>query len=280
MASSKGKYCKSLLSWGLISMVISPLAAAIAFFTPLNNGIFSSNLATAQTNGQPKPTNSNPKPQPKKPNNSKPKPNNPKRKPKKTNPVKRAIDTIWPPKPKKPLGGRSDICSIAPGLIDTRMIWHDKPLFLWRTNLKNQEARLIVRERNSDKPLWEQKINIAEQKVFYQGQPLESGKLYQWKLEGTSSSIPWTTFQIMSANERAKIQSDLSALEQNSATTNSEEIALKKAEYFFNYSAIPQSNNFLWADALQALYEVEKPSQSFIEKLEERVANLCTSTEE
>lgn len=254
-------------------MAISPLAAAIAFITPINNGIFSLNLATAQTNGQPKPTNS-------KPNNRKPKPNNPKRQPKKTNPVKRVIETIWPPKPKRPLGGRSDICSIAPGLIDTRIIWHDKPLFLWRTNLKNQEARLIVRERGSEESLWEQKINIAEQKVFYQGQPLESGKLYQWKLEGTSSSIPWTTFQIMSANQRAKIQSDLQALEQKSATTTSEEIALKKAKYFFNYLVTPQSNNLLWADALQALYEVEKPSQSFIEELEERVAKLCTSTEE
>lgn len=247
MSNLKGKYC-TLFSLGLISVIIP-------FGTPFTSEISSENIAMAQTNRQ--------------------------RKPAKPNIIQRWINSIWKRRPKRSLGARSGICPIAPGLIETYSIWRKSPLFLWRSTLENREAKLVVRERHSQKPLWVQLVNIADQKVFYNGQPLEPGKLYQWKLEGTTPSIPWITFKIMPANQRAQIQADLQALEQKSGTPNAlEEIAIKKAEYFLEYAVTPQSNNHLWADALQTLYEVEKPSPSFVKKREEFVANICTSTRE
>lgn len=239
----------TLLSLGIIT-------ASIAFIVPLTQEI-NSNIAIAQTQ-KPKPTNRKPKP-----SNRKPKPN----------PLKR-LTSIWERRT-KPLGARSSICHIAPGFIETYTVWHDKPLFLWHTDVKNRHAQLIVRDRDSEETLWVQKVNIGDKKVFYKGQPLQPGKIYQWKL-ATNPSIPWTNFKIMPANQRAQIQADLQKLEQKSLAANSEEIAIKKAEYFLDYQIDAQRNHHLWADGLQALYQVEKPSQSFIEKREEFVTNICT----
>lgn len=231
---------KSLLSLGIIT-------ASIAFVVPLSREI-NSNIAIAQAQ--------KPKPKPK------PKPN----------PWKR-LTSIWQRRT-KPLGARSNICAIAPGLIETYTVWNNNPLFLWHTGVKNRDAQLIVRERDSENTLWVQKVNIADKKVFYQGQPLQPGKIYQWKLE-TNPSIPWTNFKIMSPNQRTQIQADLQGLEQKSLAANSEEIAIKKAEYFFDYAIDAQNKQHLWADGLQALYEVEKPSAAFLTKREEFVTNIC-----
>jgi len=146
MSNSTGKYCKSSLSLGLICV-------AITFVKPLNYG--ERNIAIAQTNRQSKPTNNKPKK-----NNREPKLTN--NKPKSSNPIQRWITSIWRRSPKKTLGARSGICPIAPGLVETRKIWHNRPLFLWRSILKNEKARLIVRERHSQESLWIQKVNIAE----------------------------------------------------------------------------------------------------------------------
>jgi len=254
MFNSKRKSSKSFLSLGLISIAIAI-------------GVSSSNPAIAQIR-QSKPArqniiqtwvNSILKTRPKKSLGA------------------RWVESIWKRRPKRSLGARSSICPVAPGLIETYTVWHDKPLFLWHTAVKNRDAQLIVRERQSEKPLWVQKVNIGDKKVFYSGQPLQPGKLYQWKLSGTSSSTPWINFQIMSSNQRSQIQAELQGLEQKSlAANNSEEIAIQKAEYFFDYAIDAQNNEHLWADGLQALYQVEKPSSSFIDKRNEFVANICT----
>ena len=145
--------------------------------------------------------------------------------------IRRWVNSIWGRRPKRSLGARSNIVAISPGLIDTLSVWHDKPMFLWHSSSKNQRAMLIVRARNSEETLWEQDVNVANRKAFYQGQPLEPGKNYQWKLTGTTTSIPWTNFQIMPENQRAQIKADLQRLEQKSLTDNtSEETAKIKAE--------------------------------------------------
>ncbi|MEM6752133.1 MAG: hypothetical protein AAF630_03980 [Cyanobacteria bacterium P01_C01_bin.38] len=157
-------------------------------------------------------------------------------------------------------------------------------MFLWHTGVKNRDAQLIVRDRDSQNTLWVQKVNIGDKKVFYQGQPLQLSKIYQWKLEWQQKeatfSTPWANFQIMPANKRAQIQADLQRLEQKSLSANSEEIAIKKAEYFLNYLIKVESKDYLFSDGLQALYQVEKPSASFVSKREEFVRNICTPNQE
>lgn len=184
--------------------------------------------------------------------------------------VKRFIDSIWKRHPTKSLGARYNVFPIAPGVFDTSEIWHNKPMFLWHSASKNQPARLIVREQNSEKSQWVQKVNIADKKALYQGKPLQAGKIYQWKLEGVDSSIPWTNFRIMPEKQRAQINTDLNKLEQKTLAANPEEIAQRKAEYFVNYGM----KSLLWSDALQALYQVKQPSQDFIQNRQELIDNI------
>ncbi|MBE9215549.1 hypothetical protein IQ247_23265 [Plectonema cf. radiosum LEGE 06105] len=191
------------------------------------------------------------------------------------------VSSIWQRRPRKRNISRSiGVCAIAPGLVDTYIVWSDRPLFLWHTQGKNQNVELTVRDYETQKVLWTQPVNTADQKVLYSGQEaLKPGNRYQWQLSGSSN---WTAFEIMPANQRQQIQLDLQTLEQNlkANKTSTEEIALKKADYFLNYEIKHQKEDgifHLWSDALQALY-IENPSPSFIQKRQAYVAGFCTNS--
>jgi hypothetical protein len=176
---------------------------------------------------------------------------------------------------------RGTFCPITPGIFETYLVWHDRPLFIWKSSI-NQDAQLVLREYDSQTEIWKQPVNIASQKLLYSGEKsLEPGKLYQWQLLNKSRSVSDSiTFQIMSETERAKIQTDLQALEENSkqAKLSREEIALKKANYFLDYQIKPQNDektHLPWSDALQSLYEVNNPSAAFIEQRDKFVVSFC-----
>lgn len=189
------------------------------------------------------------------------------------------ISSLWQrrKKPNTVRSGPSDICAIAPGVVDTYIVWHDRPLFLWQSFNKNQSVELIVRELETKKEVWKQTVNIADQKALYSAQEsLEPGKAYEWKL-GTTS---WRIFQLMSPQEHQKIATQLQAIDQNLKATKAlpEEIAAKKAEYFLDYQVQHKTETGTfnpWSDALQSLYEVDKPSPSFIQERQELITNLC-----
>lgn len=193
------------------------------------------------------------------------------------------INSIWRRKPKRTRGARSgslsQVCPIAPGLVDTYIVWSDRPLFLWQYSGENKQVELIVSESGSQQNLWTKTVNLADEKAFYDAQQaLEASKLYQWKLSGTSAS---GLFKIMPAEERENIRQQLQALEKQlkNAKNSSEEMALKKANFFFNYEIKHQAENKTynaWSDALMALYQVEQPSQSFVNNRQQLVASLCT----
>ncbi|MBW4595742.1 MAG: hypothetical protein KME46_23265 [Brasilonema angustatum HA4187-MV1] len=193
------------------------------------------------------------------------------------------LSAFWQRRPRHRLGARSGICAISPGLLETYVIWRDRPLFLWQ----GRAAQITVRDRETQTVLWTQSLNPTDKKIAYNGkEPLQPGKLYQWQLLGAESSSSdrkqWTTFQIMPAGDRDKIQADLQTLEQKLRATKAsqEDIAVIKADYFTNYK-IKQENDTneapkAWSDAVQTLYDVENPSPSFVEQRQTYVANLCT----
>ncbi|MBD2603798.1 hypothetical protein H6G81_04440 [Scytonema hofmannii FACHB-248] len=188
---------------------------------------------------------------------------------------------FWQTRPRKRNISRSltsQVCAIAPGLLETYQVWSDRPLFLWHSQGKNKDLQLTLRDFDTQEEVWTQKVNIADQKVSYSGkEPLKPGKRYQWQLSGSQA---WATFQIMPADQRNQIQLDLQALEQKlkANKASQEEIALKKADYFLNYEIKHKNEPGIfhpWSDALQALY-IENASPSFVEKREAYIANLCT----
>ena len=86
----------------------------------------------------------------------------------------------------------------------------------------------------------------------------------------------------MPNRDRAQIHADLQTLDQKLRATSasSEEIALRKADYFRNYQIKHKTDNniiHLWSDALQAMFQVEQSSADFVKNREAYVASLCTS---
>ena len=194
-----------------------------------------------------------------------------------------SIISFWQRQPRRRLTSRSGVCPISPGLIDTYLVWSDRPLFLWDSSGANQKVQLIVYEDETGKEVWRQTVNLNDQKVFYQGEKsLEPDHLYQWQLLGENNLniTPPSTFKIISASERKQMQSELQTLEQKLTNATPEEIALKKADYFVNYKITDQAEDGilnLWSDALESLYKVEQPSPAFIQKRQAKVENLCNS---
>ncbi|MGI2906018.1 hypothetical protein [Tolypothrix sp. VBCCA 56010] len=194
------------------------------------------------------------------------------------------VASFWQTRPRKRNTSRSltsQVCAIAPGLLETYQVWSDRPLFLWQSQGKNKDLQLILRDYETQEEVWTQKVNTADQKVLYSGkEPLKPGKRYQWQLSGSQT---WATFQIMPADQRNQIQLDLQALEQKlkANKASSEEIALKKADYFRNYEIKHKEEKGIfhpWSDALQTLYTVENPSPAFVKERETYIANLCTDS--
>lgn len=59
---------------------------------------------------------------------------------------------------------------------------------------------------------------------------------------------------------------------------SSEEIALKKANYFANYQIKRQTSNQVfnpWSDVLQSLYDIENPSAQYTQLREEYTGYFC-----
>jgi hypothetical protein len=191
------------------------------------------------------------------------------------------ISSLWQrrKRPNTVRSGPNDVCAIAPGYIDTYVLWHDRPLFLWQNLSKNKDVELIVREQGSKKVMWQQTVNTADQKLLYGApQSLEAGKTYEWQLSETTG---WRIFQVMPAEERQKIAAQLQALDQKLkvAKASAEEIAATKADFFLDYPIKhkTEAGTFgAWSDALQSLYEVNNPSPSLVKQRQELVMNLCT----
>ena len=84
------------------------------------------------------------------------------------------ISSFWQRRPSHRLGARSGICPIAPGLIETYVVWHDRPLFVWL----GEGAQIRVRDRESQAVLWTQSLKATERQIAYGGkEPLQPGKL-------------------------------------------------------------------------------------------------------
>lgn len=125
------------------------------------------------------------------------------------------IISLFQKSPKRRLGARNfNLTPISPGLVDTIISWNNKPLFLWDSNLNSteyQNTKLIVREFDTQKQVWESNIDINQKKAVYNSkEQLRPGTLYVWLIEKEqekekSNLIEPTLFRIMSVKERKKL---------------------------------------------------------------------------
>jgi hypothetical protein len=170
-----------------------------------------------------------------------------------------------PVKPRKAVGrpvrdssAPSAVCMISPDVPEdkpnkTRIVWSDRPLFLWEGNV--QQVGLM---KNRQTTLWTKELVPGKQFISYTGEPLQPGEIYYWAVFDGGTAKGNIKFQVMEPQERQSIANNLKSLEaeQKATEANTEAIALAKANYFIQQE--------LWADALQQAYSVEKPSAELL----------------
>lgn len=156
------------------------------------------------------------------------------------------------------------ICAIALGLIKTRVVWNDRPLFLWQGIAQKIEVRLP----SSKDAFWEQSVSEADRDATYNGPALQQGHTYQWVLTDRYSQPTSFNFQIMAAERRNVIAAELMALEAQLETKKAtpEAIALQRANYF--------AQRELWSDVLQEVFSVQNPSAALTRIKQELPAEL------
>lgn len=162
-----------------------------------------------------------------------------------------------------PGGGRGngavnpDCIRIAPQLLseDGRPgapeVWSLHPLFLWQGG----KQRLEVREESSDKLVWRQDLAAEQRRAIYQGEPLQPGRVYYWRLFPEGGKAVKVYFKIMADGEkRDRLAEGLSEVESRleASGVSAEAIAQARAGYF--------ARRDLWSDVLRELHRVSEPS--------------------
>jgi hypothetical protein len=173
------------------------------------------------------------------------------------------ISRFWQ-REKKPLGARSALCSVSPGLDGKYQVWHDRPLFLWQNG---DAIEVNLRKRGAKQLLWSLEPKVGDRSMVAPG-VLPSG-LYQWQVVGVASEesdrTVWTNFEVARGETLGQ---ELQAFEAKLPKGYSaEEKALQRADFF--------SDRNLGSDALQVLFAIEKPSAEFVQARQAYLKKLC-----
>ncbi len=186
-----------------------------------------------------------------------------------------------PIKPRKggsrPLIGRGNssnsemLCMVSPDAPEKiRIVWSDRPLFIWQGNVKE----IGIRQQGNTEKEWKQNV-LNTKHISYTGAPLQPGQTYEWRVYQNTSlptSPTFVLFQVMEAPQRNQITNELNKLEaQLKAKGAAEEtIAQKKAEFF--------AGKELWSDVMQQAYSVKNPSPELMKLTKDIPKQLCSDT--
>lgn len=183
-------------------------------------------------------------------------------------------------RPRRRLGGRGEgtICVVSPGLLERQnAIWSDRPLFVWNAPPEVTMQKLEVIDQNR-RLVWEKSLAAADQTARYDGQPLQSGQFYTWRLYWRLQNAQYSadyTFQLIEATQRNQITADLQSLTRQlpGSQSSTEAIATQQVDYLLN-RAEP-----LWSDALQVLYSIDNPSNQTTQQIQDWIRTACGQEE-
>jgi hypothetical protein len=163
----------------------------------------------------------------------------------------------------KPRTSRGLICPVIPQLISQRVIWRDRPIFVW----KGQAEKISVFDfANPQQPIWTRDRLGNDNSVTYAGKPLNPGTRYLWKAE-TGTEISQVIFQTLERSTRDQVTAQLMQLETqlNYQQVMPEERFQQRVQFFLNQN--------LFLDALQELYTVSLPSPE-LKALREQIVQV------
>lgn len=181
-------------------------------------------------------------------------------------------------RPRRRLGGRGNICVVSPGLLEQQnVIWSDRPLFVWNAPPEVTMQQLEVIDQ-TQRLIWEKSLAATEQTAQYEGQPLQPGQFYTWRLYWRVQNAQYSadyTFQLMEADQRNQITADLQSITRQlpAPQPSTEAIASQQVNYLLNRSEP------LWSDALQVLYSIENPSAQTTQQIQTWISTACSQEE-
>jgi hypothetical protein len=162
---------------------------------------------------------------------------------------------------------RSGLCVLSPSVLETDVIWSDRPLFIWR----GSAHQIILTQLGNSEKLWSQTVEPENQQVRYDGVALQPGEIYQWELLGEAGTQTSLIFQVMEEAQRSQVEAQLQtvAMPLKASGATEEAIAIQQAQYFADQN--------LWSDALQLLYSVNNPSPQIGQAIQQIEETLCGS---
>ena len=165
-----------------------------------------------------------------------------------------------------PTTSRGDLCLLAPTRLGpATAIWHQRPVFIWQGTI----GKIEVQDTVTEAVLWRYQPTAEETHVRYGGEPLQSGRTYQWQIYTTAdseSAIVFPSFRLLPAANRALLDNGLSIAEQDALAVNGGR-ELARAQYFVDRQ--------LPLDALQEIFLVDEPEAEFIEARQELIDSMC-----
>jgi hypothetical protein len=166
-----------------------------------------------------------------------------------------------------PRTSRGSICPVVPQLINRRVIWRDRPIFVWKGKVSTVS---VYKFADSQQPIWTTDRLGSNNTVVYAGEPLQPGTRYIWKGE-TRSAVSQVIFQTLAQAERDRVTAQLTQLEmqlqQQKATPEAK--LQQRVQFFLEQNLV--------LDAIQELYTVSPPSAALKELQQKIMSKSCPS---
>lgn len=163
----------------------------------------------------------------------------------------------------KPRTSRGLICPVIPQLISQRLIWRDRPIFVWKGRA---EMISVFDFADPQQPIWTRDLMGNDNSVVYAGKSLKPGSRYIWKAK-TGTEISQVIFQTLEQSARDQVTAQLMQLETqlNYQKVTPEERVQQRVQFFLNQN--------LFLDALQELYTLPQPSPE-LKALREQIVQV------
>jgi hypothetical protein len=164
-----------------------------------------------------------------------------------------------------PENARSDdeeICLVSPGFTGSQ-VWYSEPLFIWQGSIEKIEFI----SRHTYEAVWTQANLSGQNRILYQGQPLEPGERYEVFIYYDANQPLRLAIEILDDESSQTIASELKTLEETLASSDSEIIAGARTNYFIGIN--------LWSEAIKEIFLPENPSNELTTIRQNIIEMVC-----
>ncbi|MEM8614581.1 MAG: hypothetical protein AAGF93_21395 [Cyanobacteria bacterium P01_H01_bin.105] len=178
-----------------------------------------------------------------------------------------------------PLISRGELCLITPtpGGGEIPAIWHEQPVIVFNPGIIE---KIALRDETAYDPndpyksFWEYRPTPTTSHVVYDGEPLQSERIYSVDIyldADDESPTTFPIFQLLSEDSRQQIATELALQttpKNNNDLPTEDWTAIQQADYFIERG--------LRLDAIQALFNVDSPSPELATMQQQMIESVCS----